>query len=126
MSKINIYVNSKNRKSDESPSNFSVIIPDDLLKIKKDEYFTLSVNSFYCYNDFYHCNENSNGSISRHKERRGGFGTSSRLVSHGVESNPPDNWTGSTIGQARQLEKRYCLAFKNLGAKVMISTTTSQ
>ncbi len=47
MSKINIYVNSKNRKSDESPSNFSVIIPDDLLKIKKDEYFTLSVNSFY-------------------------------------------------------------------------------
>jgi len=48
MSKINIYVNSKNRKSDESPSNFSVIIPDDLLKIKKDEYFTLSVNSFYC------------------------------------------------------------------------------
>ena len=35
MSKINIYVNSKNRKSDESPSNFSVIIPDDLLKIKK-------------------------------------------------------------------------------------------
>jgi hypothetical protein len=35
MSKINIYVNSKNRKSDESPSNFSVIIPDDLLKKKK-------------------------------------------------------------------------------------------
>ena len=33
MSKINIYVNSKNRKPDESPSNFSVIIPDDLLKI---------------------------------------------------------------------------------------------
>jgi len=60
MSKINIYVNSKNRKSDESPSNFSVIIPDDLLKIKKDEYFTLAVNSFYCYNDFYQCNINSN------------------------------------------------------------------
>jgi hypothetical protein len=52
MSKINIYVNSKNRKSDESPSNFNVIIPNDLLKINKDEYFTLSVNSFYCYNDF--------------------------------------------------------------------------
>ncbi len=52
MSKINIYINSKNRKSDESPSNFSAIIPDDLLKINKDEYFTISVNSFYCYNDF--------------------------------------------------------------------------
>ena len=30
MSKVNIYVNSKNRKSDETPSNFSVIIPDGL------------------------------------------------------------------------------------------------
>ncbi len=60
MSKINIYVNSKNRKSDETPSNFSVIIPDGLIKVNKDEYFTLSVNSFYCYNDFYQCNVNSN------------------------------------------------------------------
>ena len=46
MSKINIYVNSKNRKSGESPSNFSVIIPDGLLKCNNDEYFTLSINSF--------------------------------------------------------------------------------
>jgi hypothetical protein len=60
MSKINICVNSKNRKSDESPSNFSVIIPDDLIIINQDEYFTLSVNSFYCYNDFYQCSSNSN------------------------------------------------------------------
>ena len=60
MSKINIYVNSKNRKSDETPSNYSVIIPDGLLKVNKDEYFTMSVNSFYCYNDFYQCNINSN------------------------------------------------------------------
>ena len=60
MSKINIYVNSKNRKSDESPSNFSVIIPDGLLKCDANEYFSLSVNSFYCYYDFYQCNINSN------------------------------------------------------------------
>ena len=46
MSKINIYINSKNRKSDETPSNFSVIIPDGLLRVNKDEYFTLPVNSF--------------------------------------------------------------------------------
>ncbi len=39
MSKINIYVNSKNRKSDETPSNFSVIIPDGLIKVNNDEYF---------------------------------------------------------------------------------------
>ena len=60
MSKVNIYVNSKNRKSDETASNFNVIIPDGLLRVNKDEYFTLSVNSFYCYNDFYQCNINSN------------------------------------------------------------------
>ena len=60
MSKINIYVNSKSRKSDETPSNFSVIIPDGLLKVNNDEYFTLSVNSFYYFNDFYQCNNNSN------------------------------------------------------------------
>ena len=60
MSKINIYVNSKSRKSDETPSNFSVIIPDGLIKVNNDEYFTLSVNSFYCYNDFYQCNNNCN------------------------------------------------------------------
>jgi hypothetical protein len=46
MSKLDIYVNSKNRKPDEIPSNFSVIIPDGLLRVNKDEYFTLSVNSF--------------------------------------------------------------------------------
>jgi hypothetical protein len=60
MSKINIYVNSKNRKSDETPSNFSVMIPDGLLKCNNDEFFTLAVNSFYCYNDFYQCNNNCN------------------------------------------------------------------
>ena len=60
MSKINIYVNSKNRKSDESPSNFNVIIPDGLLKVNDNEFFTLSVTSFYCYNDFYQCNINCN------------------------------------------------------------------
>ena len=60
MSKINIYVSSKNRKSDESSSNFSVIIPDGLLKVHDNEFFTLSVTSFNCYNDFYQCNINCN------------------------------------------------------------------
>ncbi len=52
MSKINISVNSKHRKSDGTPSNFIVITPDGLLRVNKDEYFTMSVNSVYCYNDF--------------------------------------------------------------------------
>jgi hypothetical protein len=60
MSKINVYVNSRKRKTDETASNFNVIVPDGLLKVNKDQYFTLSVNSFYCYNDFYQCNSNSN------------------------------------------------------------------
>ena len=61
MSKINVHVNSKNRKVDETASNFSIIIPDGLLRVNKNEYFTMSVNSFYCYNDFYQCNNNCNG-----------------------------------------------------------------
>ncbi len=60
MYKINIYVNSKNWKSDESPSNFSVIIPDGLLRVSKEEYIKLSVNSILCYNNFYQCTSNSN------------------------------------------------------------------
>lgn len=59
-SKINIYVSSKNRRVDESVSNFNVIIPDGLLKLNNDELFELSVISFCCSNSFYHCNNNTN------------------------------------------------------------------
>jgi len=59
-SKINIYVNSKNRRTDETPSNFNIIIPDGLLKVNDNEEFKLSVISFYCHNNFYNCNNNTN------------------------------------------------------------------
>jgi len=59
-SKVNIYISSKNRRVDESVSNFNVIIPDGLLKLNKDELFELSVISFCCSNSFYHCNNNTN------------------------------------------------------------------
>ena len=59
-SKINIYINSKNRRTDETSSNFNVIIPDGLLKCKNNEEFELSVISFNCVNSFYHCNNNCN------------------------------------------------------------------
>jgi len=59
-SKLNIYVNSKNRRADETPSNFNVIIPDGLLKVQNDEEFELTVISFHCHNNFYHCNNNTN------------------------------------------------------------------
>ena len=44
-SKINIYVNSKNKRTDETVSNFNVIIPDGLLKITDKEEFELNVIS---------------------------------------------------------------------------------
>ena len=59
-SKINIYINSRNRRADESVSNFNVIIPDNLLKTNNDELFELNVISFCCSNSFYHCNNNTN------------------------------------------------------------------
>ena len=59
-SKINIYVNSKNRRTDEATSNFNIIIPDGLLKINNNEEFEMNVISFSCINSFYHCNNNSN------------------------------------------------------------------
>ena len=59
-SKINIYVNSRNRRTDETASNFNVIITDGLSKINNNQTFELNVISFNCVNSFYHCNNNSN------------------------------------------------------------------
>jgi hypothetical protein len=47
-SKINIYVNSNNKRTDATVSNFNVIIPDGLLKITDREEFELNVISFNC------------------------------------------------------------------------------
>ena len=60
VSKVNIYISSKYRKDDETTSNFNVIIPDGMLKCTKDQYFSLNVNCFYCYNTFFNSNINSN------------------------------------------------------------------
>ncbi len=51
-SKINIDVNSKNKRTDETVSNFNVINPDGLLKISEKEEFELNVISFNCVNSF--------------------------------------------------------------------------
>ena len=37
-----------------------MIIPDGLLKVNNDEDFELTIISFYCHNNFYHCNNNTN------------------------------------------------------------------
>ena len=55
MDKINIYINSKNRDITEQISNFTVRIPQNLLRLQQGEYFTLNVNGFYCYNSWFNC-----------------------------------------------------------------------
>jgi hypothetical protein len=55
MDKINIYINSKNRKENENSNKFTVKIPNNLLRLNRDEYFTLNVNGFYCYNSWFNC-----------------------------------------------------------------------
>jgi hypothetical protein len=60
MDKINIYINSKNRDLSEKISNFTVRIPQNLLRLSQGEYFTLNVNGFYCYNSWFNCIDNFN------------------------------------------------------------------
>jgi hypothetical protein len=55
MDKINIYINSKNRSENENSNKFVVKIPNNLLRLNRDEYFTLNVNGFYCYNSWFNC-----------------------------------------------------------------------
>ena len=55
MDKINIYINSKNRNENENANKFTVKIPNNLLRLNRDEYFTLNVNGFYCYNSWFNC-----------------------------------------------------------------------
>lgn len=53
--KINVFINSKNRNDFETSSRFVVNIPQNLLRLDKDEYFTLNVNGFYCFNTWFNC-----------------------------------------------------------------------
>jgi hypothetical protein len=54
--KVNVYINSKNRSSLETVSNFNVLIPQNLLTLyDKDECWTLNVNFFSAFNNWYNC-----------------------------------------------------------------------
>ncbi len=55
MVKINIYINSKNRSENENSNKFTVKISNNLLRLNIDEYFTLNVNVFDCYNSWFNC-----------------------------------------------------------------------
>jgi hypothetical protein len=59
--KVCVFINSKNRASNEAVSNFNVAIPDALLRLyNKNEYWTLNVNYFSCFNSWYNCQTNFN------------------------------------------------------------------
>jgi hypothetical protein len=58
--KINVYINSKNRGNNETTSQFKVKIPDNLLRLKPTEFFTLNVNGFYCFNSWFNCLDSFN------------------------------------------------------------------
>ena len=51
--KINLYINSRYRKKDETTSHLKCIIPSGLIKSYGKDYLTLSITSFYCFNTFY-------------------------------------------------------------------------
>jgi len=57
--KINLYVNSSYKKTDETTTNLKCIIPSGLPSYGKD-YFTMSITSFYCYNTFYQMDSTNN------------------------------------------------------------------
>lgn len=57
--KINLYIDSRYRKSDETTTNLKCIIPSGLIKSYGKDYFTLSFTSFYCFNTFYQMDENN-------------------------------------------------------------------
>jgi hypothetical protein len=57
-SKVNLYINSKFRKADETTSKMKIVIPAGLLNLQGSDYYTLSINGFYMFNNFYQLNQN--------------------------------------------------------------------
>ena len=58
---VNVYINSKNRPANEPISNFNISIPDGLLRLyDKNEFWTLNVNFFSCFNSWFNCMKDFN------------------------------------------------------------------
>ena len=53
MEKINLYIDSKNKKTTEKINNININLPNGLLNINRDEYFILNVNSFHTFSSWY-------------------------------------------------------------------------
>lgn len=74
-SKVNVYVNSRFKKPDETNSRLSVIIPTGLLTLQGNDYYSISVNGFYMYNTIYQINENNRTFTIDFKNNAGAFYT---------------------------------------------------
>ena len=60
MEKINLYINSKNRDSNDKINHINISLPNGLLYCNMDEYFILNVNSFYTCANWYNCTSRNN------------------------------------------------------------------
>ena len=66
--KVNLYINSK-YTPDETNSKVTINIPTGLLKLyKENEYFTVSVNGFYCFSTFYQLTSANNRFLLYYKD----------------------------------------------------------
>jgi hypothetical protein len=89
--KVNVYVNSKNRPVNETISKFNVSIPDGLLRLyDKNEYWTLNVNFFSCFNSWFNCMKDFNDTFQLVYHDENGNETE-KLTYQLTEGNPNVN-----------------------------------
>jgi hypothetical protein len=70
-SKVNLYINSKFKKKDETNGRMKIIIPAGLLNLQGSDYYTLSVNGFNMFNTFYQLSSKNNAFIIGHRDISG-------------------------------------------------------
>lgn len=61
--KINLYLNTKYKKSDETTGKNNIVIPSGLIKLYNNDYLTISVTAFYMYNTIYQMNNGINNTF---------------------------------------------------------------
>ena len=85
---VNVYINSKNRSILDTVSDFHVVIPQGLLVLhNKDEYWTLNVNFFSAFNNWYNSMDNFNNEFQLIYHDNNGIETE-RLNFKLTEGNP--------------------------------------
>jgi hypothetical protein len=60
MERINLYINSKSRNSQDKINSLKITLPSGYITCNHDEYFVLNVNSFHTVATWYNCNQSNN------------------------------------------------------------------